>query len=145
MSLKTMLNTELVSCPITATIREVAVLMKQKDVGAVLVTKNGVPQGILTDRDLVVRCMADSASFEHTKAGEVMTKVVQTVNQDEGVYNVAEKMKAAHVRRIPVVDHAGKAVGILSFDDLFQLIGQEISHLVEATQPRITGVGRQAA
>ena len=139
------LNQELVSCVAADTVREVAVLMKKKNVEAVPVTKNGVLQGLITERDLVLRCLAETASGGPLTAGDVMTRVVETVRFDESVYSVAEKMKKANARRNPVVDHSGKALGVLSFDDLIQSIGMEIQDLVDATQPLMPALRRQVA
>ena len=142
--LSTIIRKELVSCSKSSTIHEVALMMKDKDVGAVLVTDSGKPVGIVTDRDLVLRCIADKADCGSTKIEKAMTATVQTVSEEEGLYNVAEKMKKAGVRRIPIVDKAGKAVALLSFDDVFQLIAEEVNNLKEAVQPKQPKIVNQA-
>jgi CBS domain-containing protein len=114
------------------TVREVARLMKEKDVGCVLVQNPaGLPIGIITDRDLVLRCLANGVSADKARAQEVMTAAVATVREDSGLFDCIRTMHDARVRRLPVVDSNGKPVGIISFGDLLGILSQELGSLVE--------------
>lgn len=145
MSLKQIVRKELTSCSPTTSIQEVARMMKQKDVGSVLVVENGRPAGIVTDRDLVLRCLAENLECETTAVSEVMTTGIESVSEEDGIYNVVERMKKSGVRRIPVVDRSGRAVALLSFDDVFELIAEEMDGLKEVIRPRHTKLEGRAA
>lgn len=135
MSLKQLFTQKLTSLSSEASVTECARIMREKDIGAILVTENGSPKGVVTDRDLVLRLIADGTDCRNVKVKEVMSRVVETISCDEGILNACQKMKNAHVRRLPVVDNNQKAIGLLSLDDLFQLIGQEMSCLADAVKP----------
>jgi len=135
MSLKNFLERELITCEPTAKIREVACLMHENDVGAVLVTKANKPEGIVTDRDIVIRCVAEGADCANQTVDTIMSTPVETVSMDAGIHDVTSAMKASKIRRIPVVDKEGTAVGLLSFGDVFQLIGKEVGDLAASSAP----------
>lgn len=135
MPLRDYIDREIVACSPDDSIQTVAHIMKENDVGAVLVTEEGIPRGILTDRDLVVRCIAEENDCEVTLARDVMSRSVETISVDDGIYSVVKKMKEGGVRRLPVVDDDGKAVGLLSFEDIFDLIAVEVGALRDAVQP----------
>lgn len=136
MPLKNFLDRDLIACAPETPIDTVAKMMRDKEVGAVLVVSHGKPVGILTDRDLVLRCLAESLPSATTTAEQLMTRALETVTLNEGIYNVVEKMKKGEVRRIPVVDKSGKAVALLSFDDVFGLLADEVNALKDAIRMR---------
>lgn len=121
-------------------VREVARIMRDEDVGCVIVTNpRGEPIGMITDRDLATRCLADSLSPEHALAQEVMSSSPITIRQDAGLYDSIRAMHDARVRRVPVVDNAGRAVGIISFGDILGILSKEFGALVEnCTHPLST-------
>jgi CBS domain-containing protein len=99
------------------TAAEAARLMRASDVGDVLVTESGELCGIVTDRDLVVRCIADGRDPETTTLDQVCSKVLITLSPDSGLAEAIATMRAKAVRRLPVVD--GKTpIGIVSIGDL---------------------------
>jgi CBS domain-containing protein len=101
-----------------ATVQEVAEQMRELDVGAVPVCDGEELVGMITDRDIAVR----SASYGHdpksTRVREVMTGEVAWCYEDDSVEEAAHAMRAKQIRRIPVVDHNKKLVGIVSLGDL---------------------------
>jgi CBS domain-containing protein len=101
----------------SATLREAAKLMDSDDVGAVLVVENGEVQGIVTDRDIVVRGIAKDKDPDDTSVREVATTELETVSPDDSVDEVIERFKQRDIRRVPVVED-GKPVGIVSLGDL---------------------------
>ncbi len=122
----------------TTSVEDVAVIMAEDEVGAVLIVDQGKPVGIVTDRDLVVRCLAQSKASKEMTANDVMTARVTMVNVSEGIYTAIEKVKHAHVRRVALVDDAGNALGLLSFDDLFELLSTEMESLRHIIAPKVT-------
>lgn len=114
--------------------REIAALMDDKNVGALLVVENGLPKGIITDRDIVIRCLSDpKLDIDQCRAVDFMTTALETVKETDGIYDCIQRMRIAHVRRIPVVDLQGKVIGILSFGDLLGILSKELYELTQAT------------
>jgi CBS domain-containing protein len=100
------------------TVAEAARAMRDHDIGDVLVTESGGKLcGILTDRDIVVRGLAEGKNPETTKLTELCTKQLVHLSPDDGVDSAIKLMTREGVRRIPVLD-AGKPVGIVSLGDL---------------------------
>jgi CBS domain-containing protein len=102
--------------------------MLEQDVGTLVVTDaEGQPEGIITDRDIVLRCVAEESSPTKTKVGEIMTADVHTVHEEERVEFALELMADKEVRRLVVVNGAGRVAGIVALDDFLERI-------VEATE-----------
>jgi CBS domain-containing protein len=100
------------------TIRDAAKLMRDHDVGVLVVTKGGGIGGVITDRDIVVRSIAAEHHPAATFVDECFSSdEVQTVEADEPVGVAAEIMRDRAVRRLPVVDE-GELVGVVSIGDL---------------------------
>jgi CBS domain-containing protein len=100
-----------------ATLEEAARQMQSDDIGAVLVTDNGDVAGILTDRDIVVRAVAEGRDPSSTKVGDVATRDVQTLTPDSSIDDAIKLVREQNVRRIPVVED-GRPAGIVSIGDL---------------------------
>jgi CBS domain-containing protein len=108
----------------SATLREAAELMAREDIGDVLVVENGELQGIVTDRDIVVKGIAEGKDPEDTSVREVAATDPATVGPDDSVDEAIKLVKEKDVRRIPVVED-GKPVGILSLGDLARVADGE--------------------
>jgi CBS domain-containing protein len=100
-----------------ATVTEAARVMSQDDIGAVLVTEQGRVSGILTDRDIVVRGVAEGRDPEATRVSEVCTSDPVTLTVDQSVEDAIRLVREQDVRRIPVVQD-GRPAGIVSIGDL---------------------------
>lgn len=99
------------------TVRDAARHMREANVGAIVVQKQGDLFGIVTDRDIVVRCLASGGNCDTTPLGEVCSPAVATLRPDDEVDYAVRMMRDRAIRRIPVVKN-GKAVGIVSLGDL---------------------------
>lgn len=99
------------------TLREVAVMMRDGDMGAVPVVENGRLVGIVTDRDIVIRCVADGKNAE-TPVSEAMTTEIFSVRPDDFVFEAVRLMGDKQVRRIPVVTSGGELAGIIAMADV---------------------------
>ena len=91
--------------------------MREADVGDVLVTRDGDLVGILTDRDIVVRCVASSFDPDTTSIGRVCSEAPATVDPDDDADRAVALMMQYAVRRIPVVN-GSRLVGIISLGDM---------------------------
>jgi CBS domain-containing protein len=107
----------LVSLSAEHTVRDAARHMRDSNVGAIVVQKHGSLVGIVTDRDIVVRCLARGGNCDEVPLGEICSPEVTTVRPDDDVDHAINIMRDRAIRRIPVVKN-GKAVGILSLGDL---------------------------
>lgn len=100
--------------------------MREEDVGSlVVVDQQGDPVGIVTDRDLVVRCLALDYNPEETRIESVMTTPVHTVAEATPIEDALEHMSGKGARRMVVTDEKGKTAGILALDDVMELIAEE--------------------
>jgi len=91
--------------------------MRDRDIGDLIVVRGSEILGMITDRDLVIRGLAEGRDPKSMAVGDICSTDVVTVEPDESVDKVIELMREKAVRRIPVVDD-GKPVGILSLGDL---------------------------
>ena len=106
-----------VTCGSATTLVEVARLMRDRAIGDVLVTDGDELLGIVTDRDIVVRCIADAADPTVSTAADACTDDVVTIVPETSVAEAARVMGERGVRRLPVVD-GGRPVGVVSIGDV---------------------------
>ena len=130
MSLERFTRRELVTIAPDRPAEEAARLMRGKHVGAVIVVEEGKPVGIVTDRDLVVRLLADFAP--NTTVRAVMTRDLVVARIDDAIDYAFYTMRQHGVRRLPIVNDEGALVGLVAVDDLLVLLGGEVSSIVEA-------------
>jgi CBS domain-containing protein len=126
----------------TASVRDAARIMRQKKVGAIVVVSGNRPAGILTDRDIATTVVADGRDPETVTVGDIMYRNLTVIPAEKGIMDAAKTFAAKGVRRLPVVDHKGKVIGILALDDLLMLLGSEMGHVASALQ---RGLGRAAS
>jgi CBS domain-containing protein len=111
------MTAQVVTATPQTTIAEVARTMAQIESGAVPVLAEGKVVGLVTDRDIVVRVLAKGGSPE-TPVSEVMTNEVESCREDDNVADAAAKMGARQIRRLVVLNEAGRLAGILSLGDI---------------------------
>jgi len=99
------------------TLRDVAVMMRDGDMGSVPVVDDGRLIGIVTDRDIVVRCVADGRDTS-TPVSEAMTTEIFSVKPDDFAFEAVRLMGDKQVRRVAVVSEDGKLAGIISMADV---------------------------
>lgn len=115
-----------------------ATVMKEEDVGSVIIEDDDRPVGIVTDRDLTLKVLEPREDPREVTAEEIMTENPTTVGIEDGVFEVTKTMFEAEVRRIPVVDDEGAIAGIITLDDFLVLFTDEMNGLagvVEAESP----------
>ena len=99
------------------TVRDAAVVMRDSDIGDVIVIEDGNVTGILTDRDIVVRAVAESRDAESTPVSDICTTGITAIEPDASVDDALRMMREDDIRRLPVVKN-GRPVGIISLGDL---------------------------
>lgn len=114
-------------------LRTVAELMRQHHVGSVVVARDqdGLcrPVGIITDRDIVLALIAKDVPPETVSAGDVMSEPLETIDETDEIWTALERMRNRGLRRLPVVGSHGELVGIISADDLLELVAEELTNL----------------
>ena len=119
-------------------IREVARIMAREDTGVVPVVDGKKIIGMITDRDIVVRLVAEGKDPANARVNEAMTKNVRAVKEDSTVSEVLDVMSRAQVRRVPVVNDRNEIVGIVSMGDIATetnqdgKVGQTVENISQA-------------
>jgi CBS domain-containing protein len=118
------------------TVLEAARLMKKYHVGCLVVVEergaDRVPIALVTDRDLVVKGIAEApGELETMQVGRVMSEGLTTARDTERMVDVRKKMRVRGVRRIPVVDGDDRLQGIIAFDDMVDWMAQELTDLAK--------------
>lgn len=121
------------------TLHEVAVLMRDGDMGSVPVVDDGKLVGIVTDRDIVVRVLANGKGAD-TPVSDAMTTEIVTVAPDDYVFEAIRLMGDRQVRRIPVTDTSGQLAGIISMADV-ALETEDEREIAETLEEISSGAG----
>jgi CBS domain-containing protein len=108
-------------------VKEIAKRMRDSDVGAIVVKADSRLVGIVTDRDITCRALADGSDLMTMTAKDVMTKDVLCCSPDDDIKVAIETMEAKQIRRLPVTDSHKVAIGMLSLGDISQKVSKELS------------------
>lgn len=126
-------NRETVFTTRGSSVGDAARLMREHHVGDLVVVdeKAGkrIPVGILTDRDLVVEILAKDVDINTVNVGDIMSNDLVTARETDAIYDTLQHMRAKGIRRLPVVDSGGGLVGIVSVDDILDLLADELTAL----------------
>lgn len=127
-------NREVVIVDRETSIREAARLMRSHHVGDVIVAdeREGrrVPVGILTDRDIVVELLADDVDLETVSVGDAMSFELLLAQEKDDLFETVQRMRNRGVRRIPVVNAGGSLEGVLTLDDLLEVLADQLGDMV---------------
>ncbi len=102
----------------TAMVDEAVQAMQNARGGAVVITDQGRPAGMFTERDVLLRVVAASKDPETTLVREVMTSSIESISADTDAIRALEMMVSRHIRHLPVVDGEGKLVGLVSMRNI---------------------------
>jgi predicted transcriptional regulator len=110
-------------------------LMRQHHVGNELVVDDRnrvqIPLGIVTDRDLIMEIMAPELDGAVITVGDIMSRELVTVKESTGIFEAIQYMRQKAVRRLPIVDESCGLVGILTLDDLLELLSEEFHEIAK--------------
>ncbi|WP_438014823.1 CBS domain-containing protein [Sorangium sp. So ce315] len=127
------------SAELTETASAVARRMRDFRVGCVVVTQGARAIGILTDRDLVLRVMADGRQPDKTLVSEIVTYDPTTLQQTDSIETALRLMRERGVRRLPIVRHDGKVTGIVTADDLTVMLASALADLGAGIHENVDG------
>ncbi len=132
---------EVVCASSETTVAAAARTMRQFHIGDVVVTRleNGrrIPLGIVTDRDIVIGVVATDLAPNALTVGDIMGKELATAQESEDVFDAVQRMRNKGARRMPIVDADNNLVGIVSIDDIIEILAEEmnqLAHLISREQ-----------
>jgi CBS domain-containing protein len=111
------MSNDVIVCDESTSVADVARVMRDRHVGDVLVSGGGKLRGITTDRDIVVRCVAERGDVENIGIGNLLTTDPVMVDPDAPIEDAVKRMVEHSIRRLPVVED-GRLVGVVSLGDL---------------------------
>ncbi|TDD65967.1 CBS domain-containing protein [Jiangella aurantiaca] len=112
------MTTEVVTLPTDASVRQAAAEMRDHDIGDVMVVDGDTLRGVVTDRDLVVRVLAENGDLDGPVGDVCSSGDLVTARPDTSVDDVVQMLRQAAVRRVPVIDDQQRPVGMVSIGDL---------------------------
>ena len=119
MDIRSVMTANPATCGRDATLQEVAQLMKQNDCGQIPVVDEGnKPVGVITDRDIAVRAVAEGTDTRNATAADYMTAPVATVRDNSSIDDCYRLMEQNQIRRVVVVDQQGNVAGIVAQADI---------------------------
>jgi CBS domain-containing protein len=138
MLLKDVCTMDVACCGAATTVIEAARLMRHHHVGDLVVVADPeaerIPLGVVTDRDLAIEVLAPGLDPAVTTVGALIRHPVVIATESEDTADVIERMRVQGVRRIPVVDGRGAAVGIVTLDDMLRHLADEIGTLLDIVE-----------
>jgi len=137
MSLNRVCRKDVVTVSPHTNLLEVARLLRSQHVGSVIVVEEYRPVGILTDRDIIVKVVAEEKDPKALQAYEIMTTNPALVNINLDPLDATRIMRDRGLRRLPVVDEHRHLLGIMTLDDVLGLLGRETENLAEAVHTEL--------
>jgi CBS domain-containing protein len=120
------------------TLRAAGRRMREQGVGSLVVVDGKTrPVGIVTDRDLMLRCVADADDADDVRVAQVMSTPVVTARETMPIEDILSQMSASGIRRVPVVDDEDSLVGILALDDVLDLLSEEVTTIGRLLSRRV--------
>lgn len=117
-SISEVMATDVVSLPASSSIVEAALAMRGADIGYIVVTQEGQPRGVLTDRDITVRVVAEGLDPAETTLADVASGELVCLTAEHSPSDAAKLMRELAVRRLPVIDENDRLIGVVSIGDL---------------------------
>lgn len=128
-------NREVVVTEQTTEVREAAKLMRKHHVGDLVVVERrgpeNIPIGVLTDRDLVIEVLAQDIPVDAVTVGDVMSLELVTARESDGLWDTLDRMRTLGIRRMPVVNERSGLVGIITSDDVLELLSEGLNDLAK--------------
>ncbi len=123
--------------PAEATAAEAAKMMREENIGCVVVARAEKPEGLVTDRDLAVRVVAEERDPSAVTLGEIMSPCPVFVFGGRDFGYAIQVMREQAVRRLPVVDGTNKLIGLVSLDDIVQRLSSELGAVSDIIEREI--------
>ena len=129
---KNLMKTKVITVSPSAPITEAALLMRDEDIGALIVVDDTEkPVGIMTDRDIVISALAENKDPGELIVEDIMTRQLHMVQEDTNVFDILRMLSRNSIRRVPVT-RKGKLAGVISVDDIVVVLATELANLASA-------------
>jgi CBS domain-containing protein len=122
------------------TVAEAGQIMKDRDVGSVVVVEGKMVVGILTDRDIVLRLAADGHGSLAAPVSSIMTRAPLCLPSSIDVEQCLERMEAHGVRRVPILNDEDELIGVVSLDDILIHLGRVLGMASALVRAEVAGV-----
>jgi CBS domain-containing protein len=143
MDLEEICNRDVAIVQAGESLRTAARLMHGQRVGSVVVYEERgaqrLPIGMLTDRDILMTLLESGSHLDETLVGEVMSRDPLVLHESESIEQAIAQMRSHAVRRTPVVSKSGSLVGIVSVDDLLELLAEQLNDIARLIKRQIKG------
>jgi CBS domain-containing protein len=134
MHINHLIKRDIETLPPKSTCADAARLMKEREIGCVVVAVDDEPVGIITDRDIVTRVVAAGDIPDKVTIGDVMSDKPILLGDDRSVDRAIETMNENTIRRLIVVDDEGLLEGVVTLDDILEFVSRQISRIVGSTR-----------
>lgn len=129
-------NREVIITTLDTTVAAAAKLMRHHHVGSIVVVEGSeaqprIPIGLITDRDIVVEVTAMDLDPDAITVGDIMGRELATACESDGLLDTMEAMRYKGVRRLPIVDERRQLIGIVTLDDLLEILAEQLGALVK--------------
>lgn len=146
MQVKEVMTADPACCSADTSLPEVAKMMVDNDCGEIPVLENKIPVGVITDRDIVCRIVANNINPLDSRAADCMSKPIVTVTPDMSIEECSRLMEENRIRRVPVVDERGACCGIVALADIARqaqsnVAGQIVKEVSESTKSASAAAG----
>lgn len=133
MKAQDIMTTEVIAVDLTTSVRDAAIKMAETDVGSVIVNDKNALVGIITDRDITIRGVADYSDLDKVNCEDIMSSNVVTATPDTDMEKVINLMSDNQIKRIPIVEK-NAVIGLISLRDISQTIewDEEAGELVNS-------------
>ena len=127
--------------PADATAADAAKMMRDQNIGCVVVARAEKPEGLVTDRDLAIRVIAESRDARSVTLGDIMSALPVFVFGGRDLGYAIQVMREQAVRRLPVVDGTNKLIGVISLDDVVRRLADDLSAVSDTIEREIHPAG----
>lgn len=134
MTIESLLSRPVSALPTSATCAEAARRMRRQNIGSIIVEEDGAPIGIVTDRDLALRVVAEELDPGTVTLGAVMSPFPAFLTTERDLRAALDVMREMHVRRLPAVNGKGRVIGVLSLDDVLIELAEQLGRVKDLLQ-----------
>ena len=143
MKVRDVMTTDVATATPETTLEDIATMMRDEDTGAIPVLDGDELVGIITDRDIVIRCIAEGKDPVETTVEDVLTEGLETIEPDSDVEEAKHLMSRRQVRRLPVVED-GELIGMLSIGDIAVKADTDVGEALENVSEGVKTSGTTA-
>ncbi|HWI13853.1 MAG TPA: CBS domain-containing protein [Burkholderiales bacterium] len=137
MDVRDLMTNDPACCDPDTPLQDVAKMMLDNDCGAIPVCDEGKPVGVVSDRDIAIRAVAEGRNPIEMTASEIMSSPVETVTEDTSIDDLLDLMEDKQIRRVVVVDDDGAVCGIVAQADIAEYASDEVAEVVqEISEPQ---------